>query len=231
MDSFERRIRRRRRRLRRLRRKLLREQKAGGYEFQLDSLVGGQAVVSPKEYCGNEVSHDVFGSTESVEGNMSDYVSNQGSVSQEGGGYTFNLDAAKQIGGEPEVVGYNNGSNGCTDMSAKQPPVTGYGSCLSGCDKNPNLVAPLVKNQVGGSVENRQQQYLSIVNIKTGKVHSIFSKTGKKILKKYVKKFSRQFGGEAPVDVDSNNPASVFTPDMTQRKFGCRQPMWEPKCT
>jgi len=43
--------------------------------------------------------------------------------------------------------------------------------------------------------------------------------------------FYKKVGGSLASVNDNKGLESVFTDDMTQREFGCRQPNWDVKCT
>ena len=65
-------------------------------------------------------------------------------------------------------------------------------------------------NQKGGA-------YNFIVNPETGRRVKLNGKIGKRVLKNYL---IAQNGGDL----------SIFDPNMQNREFGCKQPVWKPNC-
>ena len=65
-------------------------------------------------------------------------------------------------------------------------------------------------------------QFTRIVNPETGRRVSIYGKTGMKVLRNYLNILN---GGGVDTPLVSN-----FDPNMVNREFGCRQPVWKPEC-
>jgi len=220
-------------------RKTKKSQRGKGYELAVNlPNVGGQAIVNRYNWCENKTPLNLQlngkGQPAQVSGVADKYTLDQGTVpkvpeTQTGGGYTFDLNANSQIAGQPVVDGYSNGGDGCLDMASLNPPVSGFGKCTPTCDKNPYLV----QNQKAGQRKgNMEKAYRSIINPKTGRKVKLTSRTGQKILRRYVKHFAKT-GGTAPVPQNDNLDVALqsdFSPDMSTRQFGCKQPNWEPKC-
>ena len=108
-------------------------------------------------------------------------------------------------------------------LDVTQKTIGGLSEVTSYPDMHPQ-VNPDFSKMTGGD-----NGYNFITHPNTGKKISIFSNSGKNLLKQYVNSFIKQNGGSQQVfdtPVQSN-----FSPDMTTREFGCRQPVWGPKCT
>tara|TARA_Y100000385_G_scaffold277525_2_gene324596 strand:+ start:852 stop:1313 length:462 start_codon:yes stop_codon:yes gene_type:complete len=139
-------------------------------------------------------------------------------ISQIGRGYYPGVEF-NRIGGLTEIVNYSN-CNNCIDNNSNY---------LSKATRNTPPVKPFFTNlQKGGS-------YNYIINPESGKKVSIFGKIGKKIINKYLNKL----GGANHKNILPNigtlprdfiGEKSNLDPNMNNRTFDCKQPIWNPPC-
>mgnify|MGYP004360129909 CR=1 FL=1 len=87
-------------------------------------------------------------------------------------------------------------------------------------------------NRLSLSRKNSRRTKSRNIRRRTRSIRKIQKMKGRRKTRQVKKSLRRrQRGGTAPVDANNKAPCSVFTDDMNQRTFGCRQPNWGPKCT
>ena len=147
---------------------------------------------------------------------------------QSGGGFFLDI-SADRIGGSAKVVGYNS-----------QPELI----------DGKMVKSPMDEKMCGGG-KNRVNHLNKVNHLRSNNT----GRRNKQIRRKHTKKnlksrvFYRKVGGgsetntngggetntnggsETNTNTNGESADSVFTDDMTQREFGCRQPNWEVKCT
>ena len=111
-----------------------------------------------------------------------------------GAGYYLNIEGS-QVGGLPEVTGYNS-----------QPELV-----------NGKMVKSALDERLCGGGKRR------VNNLRSNNT----GKRTKRISRRSNRKARR---GRIVYRKVGGSKEGVFTADMTQREFGCRQPNWEPKC-
>mgnify|MGYP001181118420 CR=1 FL=1 len=126
---------------------------------------------------------------------------------QRAGSYTFGFNNPI-INGSPEVLQYYR----CYDP---EPPFDRSALVGGGCDGNPYYLKDLLKGGKCGLCGNMKKRRTQ------KKSKSKKGKKGKGKKGKGRKRSRNQRGG---------NQSSVFTGNMTERAFGCRQPYWSPPC-
>ena len=128
---------------------------------------------------------------------------------QRAGSYTFGFNNPI-INGSPEVLQYYR----CYDPEPPFDRSTLVGG--QGCDGNIGNLKNLIKGGKCGLCGNHMKKRKTQKKSKSKK-----GKKGKGKKGKGRKRSRNQRGG---------NQSSVFTGNMTERAFGCRQPYWSPPC-
>ena len=136
---------------------------------------------------------------------------------QSGGGFFLDI-SADRIGGSAKVVGYNS-----------QPELI----------DGKMVKSPMDEKMCGGG-KNRVNHLNKVNHLRSNNT----GRRNKQIRRKHTKKnlksrvFYRKVGGGSETNTNGGetntngeSAESVFTDDMTQREFGCRQPNWDVKCT
>jgi len=126
--------------------------------------------------------------------------------------------SADRIGGSAQVVGYNS-----------QPELI----------DGKMVKSPMDEKMCGGG-KNRVNHLNKVNHLRSNNT----GRRNKQIRRKHTKKnlksrvFYRKVGGGSETNTNGGetntngvySADSVFTDDMTQREFGCRQPNWDVKC-
>jgi len=129
------------------------------------------------------------------------YFANKTTYKQTGKGYFPNVSSEK-IGGLPEITPYFDCNK--PKYHPKQALFTSHKI-----------------NQTGGA-------YLYIINPKSNRKVSIYGKTGKRVLKNYLKMIGGS--GEALLNQAHIGKNSNFDSNMNNRTFDCNQPDWCTDC-
>ena len=162
---------------------------------------------------------------------------------QNGGSIGFTHDLNKPVGGLPERIGYVSqpeyvdgklvgevtsdgrlmGKDGMCGgakkkASGKKNNMNNLVSNMLGLNNNSGIKASIILNNKKNTPKRKRSK-----NKSKSKKNKNRSKKNKKKHKKSKKNRHRtQSGG---------NLKGVFTPDMIHRDVGCKQPLWDPKCT
>jgi len=148
-----------------------------------------------------------------------------GKTNQIGGGYS--TDVGEGIAGNPVHVSYSN----CTTPVVIDHKLVTSNDCSPVCASGGGSARGLLRRLAR---QNRRSSKKSRKNRKS-KRSSKKSKKNRKLKVRKTRKVNRLSGGGLiPGSMPSSFPiegkAGVFTGDMSQREFGCRQPNWGPKC-
>lgn len=148
-----------------------------------------------------------------------------GADNQVGGG--FSTDVSQMVAGNPVYTSYTN----CTTPVVLDHKLVSSTDCSPVCGHSGGA-RKLLKKIARKSRRSSKKEKKEKKN--KDKKRSASKKTRKARSKRVVKKTKQSGGslipGSTPAELPVPGKEGVFTADMTQRSFGCRQPDWEPKC-